>query len=104
MALVPLDNIVNSITLRCSNMFRDLTHSFKWKAAKCSPYIIISGNGESAGLKPAAQSDALFGQATVLGLQECNTADVHSWVMRLEQVGRCVFCVWLTCHAFLGQR
>ncbi len=86
---------MDSITLHSSNMFMDLAHSLKWNAAKCSPYIVISGDGASAGLKPAAQFDAFLGQATVLGLREYNRTEVHSWVVRLEQVGRWLGWVWV---------
>ena len=81
-----LDNIMDSITLHSSNMFLDLAHSLKWNVAKCCQWIQISEDGTTASLKPHAQFDSFLGQATVLGLREYSRTEVHSWVVRLEQV------------------
>lgn len=84
---VSLDNIMDSITLHSSNMFLDLAHSLKWNGQKCCQWIQISEDGTTASLKPHAQFDSFLGQATVLGLREYSRTEVHSWVVRLEQVG-----------------
>lgn len=84
---VSLDNIMDSITLHSSNMFLDLANSLKWNGSKCSQYMSITQDGSCASLKPHAQFDAFLGQATVLGLREYSRTEVHSWVVRLEQVG-----------------
>lgn len=84
-----MDNIMDSITLHSSNMFLDLAHSLKWNGAKCCQWIQICEDGTTASLKPHAQFDSFLGQATVLGLREYSRTEVHSWVVRLEQVRRC---------------
>lgn len=75
-------------------MFYDLAHSLKWNPAKCSSHVAISSDGTTASLRPAAQFDAFLGQATVLGLREYTRTEVHSWVVRLEQVR-----IWYHNHA-----
>lgn len=91
---VSLDNIMDSITLHSSNMFLDLAHSLKWNGQKCCQWIQISEDGTTASLKPHAQFDSFLGQATVLGLREYSRTEVHSWVVRLEQVGYSCRLLW----------
>jgi protein-L-isoaspartate O-methyltransferase len=82
-------------------MFLDLAHSLKWDGAKCCQWMQISDDGTTASLKPHAQFDSFLGQATVLGLREYSRTEVHSWVVRIEQVrdGLC----GVACHAPQGQ-
>jgi hypothetical protein len=111
---VSLDNIMDSITLHSSNMFLDLAHSLKWSTAKCSPAMKITADGSSVALRGPEEYADYQGQGTVLGLREYTRTEVHSWVVRLEQVGggrasrgqqrghglrwavspQCVGCVW----------
>lgn len=102
---VSLDNIMDSITLHSSNMFLDLAHSLKWNASKCCQWIQICEEGTTASLKPHAQFDSFLGQATVLGLREYSRTEVHSWVVRLEQVGQqCEDCLYSRNGTFNGMR
>lgn len=101
-----LDNIMDSITLHSSNMFLDLAHSLKWNSQKCCQWIQISEDGITASLKPHAQFDSFLGQATVLGLREYSRTEVHSWVVRLEQVrehaaGMALASLWGCCGGFV---
>jgi protein-L-isoaspartate O-methyltransferase len=77
---------MDSITLHSSSMFMDLAQSLKWNPLTASPWIGISPDGSSATIKPAGAVESFLGQATVLGLREYSKTEVHSWVVRLEQV------------------
>jgi hypothetical protein len=83
---VSLDNIMDSITLHSSSMFLDLALSLKWNVLRASPWANVSADGSTVTLKPAAALDSFLGQATVLGLREYAKTEVHSWVVRLEQL------------------
>ena len=79
---------MDSITLHSSNMFMDLAHSLKWNGSKCSSAMKINADGAQVTLKAPDEYPEYSGQGTVLGLREYNRTEVHSWVVRLEQVSQ----------------
>jgi SPRY domain len=85
---VSLDNIMDSITLHSSNMFADLAHSLRWNGVRSNKWVAISPDGKTASLKNSATSEspAYSGQASILGLREYSRTEVHSWVLKIEQV------------------